>query len=309
VTRNSDEAPAQLVFPAYLDVPMMISFLATLEGGVRFEDQITLHEKDSTGADREVRARIGLPSFMSLLNLSAGGRLAGTSSEESAQEVSMVRRHTEASLFNVLFGRLRNLNAVRQVDASIAVEDLSPGDFVELEGQIVENPLKRLLSLLVRMAPLLGIDLAQLMKKGPPPAAAKTKQAQVLDADALEGVRLMLMFGADMFDAPVEDLVLESAGDHNVVVTADREYLTDVTLQRLVGSQYKVLGKVAQVVLEGSPPINLTRRSALGLLPDAQVSEYFESADAALKEDLQGDLGKAIIEAPALQVLPLAIYL
>jgi hypothetical protein len=47
---------------------MMVSYLATLDGGVRFEDQITVHQKDSSGKDREVSTRVGLPSVLSLLN-------------------------------------------------------------------------------------------------------------------------------------------------------------------------------------------------------------------------------------------------
>jgi hypothetical protein len=43
-------------------------------------------------------------------------------------------------------------------------------------------------------------------------------------------------------------------------------------------------------------------------LPDEQVSEYFEDADKTLKEDLQADLGQALVAGPALLVLPLAIY-
>jgi hypothetical protein len=128
------------------------------------------------------------------------------------------------------------------------------------------------------MAPLLGIDLGQLVKKGPPrPAGAKTKQqAPALDADALEGVRLTLMFGADMFDSPVEDVVLEHQGTTSVVVTVDQEYMIEGTAQRLLGCDYKVLGKVSRVLMDGSSPINLTRRCALGLLPNAQVVDYFE---------------------------------
>jgi hypothetical protein len=45
------EPQGRLVVPAYLNVPMMISLLAPLEGGVRFEDQITVDQKDSSGRD------------------------------------------------------------------------------------------------------------------------------------------------------------------------------------------------------------------------------------------------------------------
>jgi hypothetical protein len=302
------EPQGRLVVPAYLNVPMMISLLATLEGGVRFEDQITVDQKDSSGRDREVSTRVGLPSVLSLLNLSASGRLSGTASEEASEEVSMVRRHTEASLFNVLLKKLDELGAVKLLGDGTNVEDFVPGDFVEVSGEVVDNPLQRLLTLLIRMAPLLGIDLNQLLTKGPPRASGKGKASPALDQDALEGVRLILMFGADMFDSPVQDLVLEGQGDTRVVVTADQEYMTDGAVQRLLGSEYKVLGKVTRVLVDGSAPINLTRRCALGLLPDAQVSEYFEDADKAMKEDLQSDLGQALIGPPALQVLPLAIY-
>jgi hypothetical protein len=83
----------RLVYPAYLDVPMMVSYLATLDGGVRFEDQITVHQKDSSGKDREVSTRVGLPSVLSLLNLSASGRISGRASEESSEEIDGKATH------------------------------------------------------------------------------------------------------------------------------------------------------------------------------------------------------------------------
>jgi hypothetical protein len=255
MARTSDRK-ARLVAPAYLDVPMMVTFLATLDGGVRFEDQITVVQRDTSGKEQDVKARVGLPSVLSLLSLSASGRIGTTAGEESSEQVSMVKRHTEASPFNVLLQRLDQSGVIMDLTSDPSLGDLKPGDLVELSGQVIENPLKRLLSLLIRMAPLLGIDLQQLVKKGPPrPGGGKGRPGEVLDADALEGVRSLLLFGADMFDSQVEDLVLDGSADRRVVVTADVEFMTEGALQRVLGCHYNVLGKVTRVLSKDDRPI------------------------------------------------------
>src|ERR1700680_4428832 len=90
----------ELVYPVYLDVPMLISFLAALEGGVSLEDQSTSRLSRSSGSEREGKIRAGLPSILSLLSLDMSGRLSAKSEDQTGEETVAVRRHTEASLFN-----------------------------------------------------------------------------------------------------------------------------------------------------------------------------------------------------------------
>lgn len=75
------ERPPRLVHPVYLDVPMLISFLAALEGGVRFEDHITVREKDTTGKEKDANVRVGLP--LSVVPLTPGEVHRSSASEST----------------------------------------------------------------------------------------------------------------------------------------------------------------------------------------------------------------------------------
>lgn len=288
---------------------MLVSFLAALEGGVRFEDHITIREKDTSGKEKDANVRIGLPSVLSLLNLSASGRIGSTASEETGEEVTMIRRHTEASLFNVLLGLLEKGDRLRTVSSLSDLSAVKPGDFVELSGEISENPLHRLLVLLVRIAPLLGLDLDQLARRGAPKTPQQAKKVGAgMDTDALEGIRSILLFGSEMLDSPIQDLVLHGEGGVKAVLTLATEHITFGTFEHLLQSRFSVLGKATRVVAENDAPVNLTRRTALGLLPTEQVREFFDGAESAMKDDLSADLGSPLISGPAIQVIPLAIF-
>src|SRR4051794_8951772 len=102
MTQKAARGQDELVHPLYLDVPMLISFLAALEGGVSLEDQATSTESRSATGTKELRGRVGLPSFLTMLNMDMAGGLSTKSEGQSGEEIVAVRRHTEASLFNRL---------------------------------------------------------------------------------------------------------------------------------------------------------------------------------------------------------------
>ena len=76
MAKDDAEPPAApgLFHPVYLDVPMMISFLA-LRDGVAFEDTTTRRDSQTTSRERERSARVRRPSLGSLLGFDASGRM------------------------------------------------------------------------------------------------------------------------------------------------------------------------------------------------------------------------------------------
>jgi hypothetical protein len=76
VTEQAGPAALELVHPLYLDVPMMVSFLAALEGsGVAFEGE-ELATAGTTGSKtKEGGGRIGLPAIGALFGIDLSGRI------------------------------------------------------------------------------------------------------------------------------------------------------------------------------------------------------------------------------------------
>lgn len=120
-----------LVYPLYLDVPMMTSFVAALEDGIAYGSDVTRREdqRRSLGAGSEGQVGAGLPSmgiFSTLLNIDLRGKISGEQAAGSGEEIKLVRRHTEASLFMSLRHTLINDNRI------LTINDI--GDIHQLEN-------------------------------------------------------------------------------------------------------------------------------------------------------------------------------
>jgi hypothetical protein len=170
-----------LAHPVYLDTEMLISFLASLEDGVSYSSEVA--ERYTAAKDREGEGtgRVSLPSIATLLGLtlSAEGRYKRRSSAEEGVESKFVREHTAASLFNRLRLRLAEMpDALIRVQSSDAFSDLTTGRLVEIQGEIIGNPLKQILDLLAALGPYFGLVIDEptpdtLPAKQPPSRSPK----------------------------------------------------------------------------------------------------------------------------------------
>src|SRR4051794_39638601 len=134
-----------LRYPLYLDVPMMISFLAALEDGVSYEENIQRRAGGRQAVRGEASAGTRLPSFLSLLSFDLRGSLSGESDTDELEELQLVKRHTEASLFNRLRSALHEDGGVKVLDEEIlSPGEVVPGMIVEANGVVVRNPLDEL---------------------------------------------------------------------------------------------------------------------------------------------------------------------
>lgn len=103
MAKQPPQPKVELVHPLYLDVPMLISFLATLEGGVSYSSEVAESAQRSATSGAEVGGEAKLPSLTSLLglNLSVSGRFKRDTNQAQSVENRFVRQHTVASLFTI----------------------------------------------------------------------------------------------------------------------------------------------------------------------------------------------------------------
>lgn len=131
-----------LIHPIYLDVPMLVSFAAALQGGLSFGSEVT-HEKGIAQADAsKVAGKLGLSELFSSLFQASVKAEASESAETSDTEVTkQSKAHTEASIAIVLYDQLRRssgyLAQPKDVEDFAALE---PGALVELHGTMLKNP-------------------------------------------------------------------------------------------------------------------------------------------------------------------------
>ncbi len=357
-----------LRYPLYLDVPMMVSFLATLQEGISFEEKVqikTATKRQVTGStDGGVKAP-SIPGLSSLLSFDLRGKLSVNRDSEGAEELEMIRQHTEASLFN----RLRNVLHDPSVDAIVRLSDESQwgslriGELVEITGEVVRNPLSEVLSLFSRlMEPVLQpqheetkkqiareqeelTKLATARKQQKPannaPQSRKASQGmglsqnqQVTDVleqllspelsetaqkDALakriaelnqqeQFMQIVRIIRDDVNQAHMQDVLLqptELPGYSCILTLTESNGFDKRPLNDLLGAELVILGKVTRVLKEGES-INLLRRSSLGFLSESISEELMGTLQQVPGLNLR--LDRLQVRAPAVQILPLAIF-
>lgn len=314
--REGDEL--ELVHPVYLDIPMMVSFVAAVEGGVAYGDESTRRVLSGTDKDREATAggRSGIPLLSSILNLDMSGRLAQKERGEETEEVKVVRKHTEASLFNLLRHGLLVSERITTLDNPDQLAGLEVGALVEVSGEVVGNPLQQMLDLMTQLLPYMGMSEEDLRKptrksgrrSGNPAVKAAANQGDGGSDDEIsfeEIVRMLVTMRDDLAQATVRDLMLQAPGGLRAALTLSTEFFTNQTTDYLLGGRFTAIGKVTRVLTEGES-INLTRRTALGISgPDVArdlVRGFVEDKDFFV------EIGDPIVEPPAIQLLPLAVF-
>jgi hypothetical protein len=97
-----------LIHPIYLDVPMLVSFAAAVQGGLALESEVTAETKGSGSTSANAAGKFGLSKlFQSLVDTSASVELAGKISNESNEIRKESKSYTEASIAIILYHQLQ----------------------------------------------------------------------------------------------------------------------------------------------------------------------------------------------------------
>ncbi|MFD1544173.1 DUF6414 family protein [Nonomuraea guangzhouensis] len=305
-----------LAHPLYLDTEMMISFLAFLDGGVAYETEAV----DRTTKGRELKgeggAKFKLPSISSFFGGEVNANLLASGRSEDSSEYKAARQHTNASLFNFLYSYLHEDNKVVAINNPDQIGALRARQLVEISGRYVGNPLEDILAFVAQVLPYLD-EMSNPAKRerkrsGNPARRAKATQAAEVagaaeDAQATQEEwtkRLILKMKEDLEKSPVHDVVLETLSGIKAVLTVSSLYFNATTNEHLRAGEFTVLGKVTRI-LQGDDTINLTRRTVMGVA-GAEEARGIVMSMSETGLDFGGS--DPIVAAPAVQILPMAIF-
>ena len=318
-----------LAHPVYLDTEMLVSFLASLEDGVSYSSEVASRSTTAKDREGEGAGKVSLPSLATLLGLtlSAEGRYKRRTSDEEGVESKFVREHTAASLFNRLRLRLAEMpDTLVNIDCSDAFADLTSGSLIEIQGEILGNPLKQILDLLAALGPYFGLEIdeptpdALPAKQSSPRSPKRTGQGRspVPQLASLSGQEtpehtlqaMLRVLKREVERSPVLDLLMEGSQGVKTVLTVSRELLTPEVEAYLIGGSFNVIGKVSAIIDENNS-ISLLRRTVFGFGGRKFADDLFGDFNKAMADTggLNLSLAQTIIDGPAIQVLPLAIYL
>jgi hypothetical protein len=276
----------QLIHPVYLDISMMMSFLAFIEGGVDTGGE----ETQTTGTVKEKREELGaklkLPSISKFFEAEATAAASAGKTVEQTLEYTAVRQHTAASLFNSLHSYLHEDGKVQALSSVDQLSSLDIGQLVEVRGSYLGNPLEQIVE---QGAAILGY----LEESDTAPAP--------LDS---AGIRIMLKMQRDLSNSPVRDALFMGSSGLQVVLAMDAQHFSPATGERLRAGVFTVIGKVTQVMItEGS--VNLARRTVMGAVGSEVARKMVNDSSKAFTQLSTLD---PTIHAPSVQILPMAIY-
>lgn len=315
----------RLAHPLYLDVQMMVSFLAYLEGGVYVSREETLQKEKMRGGTGAHAGALRLPSLGALLGLEASLNAEGGSHVGETAETKVARHHTAASLFNGLYGFLRTDGAITPLNTQEDIGAVATGDFVELSGRYTGNPLEETLAVFGQFLAYMedmaaGVEGAKAQRS----SSRKSGNPQVRASVSTEGdgqwaglaeefqsfnasieMRILRKMKEELEASPIHDVVLETSAGVKAVLTVASEYYDGAVAERLSSGDFVVLGKVTRILQEGEV-IDLSRRTVMG-----KMGEEGESVTSSMTNlpGIKLQSGEPVVRYPAVQVLPMAIFI
>jgi hypothetical protein len=272
---SQDAEPVDLLHPFYLDTDMSMAFAAALAGGVALEREEVERDSEASQAVRNLRGNLRLFDA-----LGVGGARETTKTDATASESRLVRHHTEASIFIALHDELRRTGRIK---AQSDHREIEPGDIVTLEVGPAVAPLRRILEQILRFLdiamPVLAAESGEPIE---PKSAGASRQerrqaarhaverttGEDEDGEAIRKIRaLFVALREDLDRSGMVDVVINRDDAHSVVLTLDKRFVSDQTLELLHTSRFTVIGKVTQIWPSGDDVVNLHRRSVMSLTP------------------------------------------
>lgn len=305
-----------LVYPLYLNVPMMTSFLAAFEDGIAYDSDVVRKQDKKREAGGEGEGRFGIPGLGSILNLDLRGKVTESNSAGNSEEIKLVRKHTEASLFMRLRQELFYRDQIVKIENSDELAKIAHSSLVEVTGPISINPLNAAFEGFDQLGELFNVELYNPTNQSRANTSAKkapTSQNQkklvtdfrTEDVDTKKlGMKVLGRVREELKASKVKDVLMRppSFPDFTVLIGLTAEFLSEGAFDNFLSGYFTVLGKTVRV-LKPDEEINLYQRTIVGIM-----GKDTEMALAKLLDVSWVKQNMALIKYPAIQLIPLAIF-
>jgi len=310
---------SDLCVPIYLNQKIVFDVLAMLEDGFSHLNTIKTSASETETRKSGFGGSIGASNVFALLNISLKGDRSKDKGSQQQTESTVEKVHTPTSLFFKLRSMLKYESLIKEVEILDDVESLNSGQFVEFRALLRKNPLFEYLDTFIQV--LKFADLApgqnnQVTKGGTPAGRGKGKQASGAKQSQSEHKRTLKQIEDFKEALTPESESLEVVGEirdawpAKAVISTSLEFFNDGEANEIIDGEYRVLGKVVRVVgSDSEQAINLLRRTALGKFDSEMIDEHLINPQKTVKVPGMSlpDLDTRI-EGPAIQVIPMAIF-
>lgn len=269
----SDADSVELLHPFYLDTDMSMAFAAALSGGVALQREEVERDNQESQAVRNLRGNLRVFDVLGL-----GGSRERQEGEETGIESRLIRHHTEASIFIALHDELRRAGQIREANLSA----LKPGDLVSINIGPAVAPLRRIVDQILRLLDVFSpLDDNDLSSADPAPGQTRQERRQQArlaakqaiaqsngDSAEIHSLRgIFLALQEDLERSGMVDVVVKKEDAPSIILTLDKRFVSEQTLELLHTSEFTVIGKVTQIWPAEDDFVNLYRRSVLSLTP------------------------------------------
>lgn len=297
-----------LCVPIYLNQQAVFDLLAILEDGFSHLSSV---KTSSTGIESN-KSNMSASLSGKVLDI-VGISLKGDHSKERGSqeqiEVSKEKVHTPASLFSKLRTRLDNENLISRINNIEDIDELNSGEFIELHA-ILKKP--SLVDTIEGFKRLMEIALLFASKESESGKAGKGKRT-VPQKSANEDIMLRQIDG--MLKALTQSNSIELIGeltDHSgakVVLNAELNYFNNKTTTEAIDGEFYVFGKIIRVIKpQSQDTINLLRNTSFRQLDMKIFNQFTTAFEGAKDSGLNFPEIITEIKAPAIQILPIAIF-
>jgi hypothetical protein len=273
---------------------------------------------------------------LSLFNISLDGKVDKTSEKGTSIQDSKEKIHTPTSLFSKLRLMLHEMELVYTIKNVSELSDLKCGDFVEFRSNLINNPLinalsstKELLIMSFKYSHnnINNIDSSQTdqnKKINVQNTRKKNKNNQTIQSETItengevnkaQENELMLKLLGELLDDLTKSNSTEIVGKIledpriNVDLSSKTNCFIDNDISLVMNGEFYVFGKVTQVIPHNyQNTINLLQKTTFRLLGEEVIKPFIDSFNDVPSAIV---LPKIVtkIESPAIQVLPIAIFI
>lgn len=283
--------------PLYLNQKYVFDILAMIEDGFSQIQSLKTFEDNSTSSSNKIRGEVGLSNVFAFLGVKLQGETESNSKDNNQSAIETQKVHTPNSLFAKMLNNLDKRGLIKKEN----ILNTTTGDFVIFKSTLRKNPIIdnfESYSALFRLAFNFSDNSQQ-------------NKQQKLESQANK--RLLEQFDNLLQQLKSEgslDIISDSTGDEKfkAVLTIDRDYLNDPSLSDIADGEFYVFGKTIKIIKEGSESINLLRKTSLSKFSDATLKGIFESFQGMNEHGLKNADFTTEIQAPVLQVIPIAIF-
>ena len=312
---------ADLPITLYLNQRLTFDALAAFEDGFSQLSTVQTSSSGKTSTEIGGEAQLGVHNVFAFLGVKLGGKGSRQAERTQMENTTDEIVHTPASLFAKLRKELIECSLVRFPTDRQDLAVVHPGEFVEFEARLRKNPVVELLSSYSQLIPVIELFTEQPEEQTQQPAparrgkgnrgtAATQQRARKSGESQLQIIRKQIDAVLSVLTATQSEDVIAEAGDMRVLLTTDKNYFIDPTMNDLIDGTFRVFGKATRIIPEGSDEkISLLRKSPAGQF--GSIVDGFAAMMEHSAEDVdlnfQGS-SETEIRGPAMQVIPISIF-